>query len=103
MLRSYLPDQPDSPDVPALLRHRFRGRALPGRRRLVAVRGLDKARKERMRVQRLRLEFRMELHGEVPRVAGQLRDLDELAVGGASRNAQAVLGERPLVQAVELV
>ena len=58
---------------------------------------------QRMRPRRLRLELGMELHGEVPRMAGQLGDLDELAVGRSARDPQAVLGERPLVQAVELV
>src|SRR5262245_21992402 len=73
------------------------------RARLVQIGRFDEGREERMRARRLRLELRMELHGEVPRMAGQFGDLDELAVGGASRDPQAVLGERLLVQAVELV
>src|SRR5581483_10695258 len=72
-------------------------------RRPAAVARFDEARKQRMRMERLRLEFRMELHREVPRMVGQLGDLDELAVGRAARNPKAVLDERPLVQAVELV
>src|SRR5438128_11449052 len=54
-------------------------------------------------MQRLRPELRMELHGEVPRMSRQLRDLHELAVRRSARDAKAVLGERPLVQTVELV
>ena len=36
-------------------------------------------------------------------MARQLGDLDELAVGRSAGDAQAVLGERALVEAVELV
>src|SRR5206468_284750 len=56
--------------------------------RLVLVRRLDKARKERMRPRRLRLEFRVELNREVPRVARQLGNLHELAVGRPAGDAQ---------------
>src|SRR5438067_4859237 len=56
-----------------------------------------------MRMRRLRLELRMELHGEIPRVLRQFGDLDELAVRRAARDAHAVLRQRALVQAVELV
>src|SRR6185503_12372388 len=58
---------------------------------------------QRMRTCRLRLEFRMKLNGEVPRMAGEFGDLDELAVGGAAGNPQPVLGQRPFVEAVEFV
>src|SRR5207302_8412888 len=47
---------------------------------LVPVARVGGPRKQRMRRQRLRLELRMELHGDVPRVRRQLDDLDELAV-----------------------
>src|SRR6266850_2766070 len=70
---------------------------------LVLIGGGDERREQRMRTRRLRFEFRMELHGEIPRMTGQLGDLDEFAVGRSSGDAQAVLGERALVQAVELV
>src|SRR5262245_32122937 len=85
--------------------HRLGGArdAVRGVRGLVLVRGRDERREQRMRTRRLRLEFRMELHGEVPRMTRQLRNLDELAVGRSSRDAQAVLGQRALVEAVELV
>ena len=49
----------------------------------------DEAREQRVRPQRLRLELGMELHGDVPRVAGQFDDLDELAVGRAARDRAA--------------
>ena len=51
----------------------------------------------------LRLELRVELHRDVPRVAGQLDDLDELAVERAADDLQALVGQRLLVEAVELV
>src|SRR5918993_2276664 len=70
------------------------GLVVPGR--------LDETREQGMRLQRPRLEFRMELHGQIPRVARQLRDLDELAVGRSARDAHALLRERRLVEAVEL-
>ena len=65
--------------------------------------GLDEARKQRMRPQRLRFELRMELDREVPRVARQLDDLDELAVDRAADDPQPLFGERLFVETVELV
>src|SRR6185503_17908197 len=56
-----------------------------------------------MRPRRLRLEFRVELNGQVPRMARQLGNLHELAVGRSPGDPQAVLHERSLVQAIELV
>ena len=72
-------------------------------RRLVRERRLDEAGEERMRPQRLRQELRVELHGDVPRVAGQFEDLDELAVGRPARDPGAVLDQDRLVEPVELV
>jgi hypothetical protein len=86
-----------------ILRHRLGRRALRRRRVLVPVGGGDEGGEQRVRPGRLRFELGMELHGDVPRVAGQLRDLDELAVGRSPGDAQPVLGERALVQTVELV
>src|SRR4029079_5689822 len=57
-----------------------RGRRPGHARHLVAIGRVDERRKERMRARRFRLEFRVELDGEIPRMARQLRDLDELAV-----------------------
>src|SRR6476646_4060738 len=59
--------------------HRL-GRRPRHARHLVAISRIDERPKERMRPCRLRLEFRMELDREVPRMIRQLRDLDELAV-----------------------
>src|SRR5581483_6558461 len=78
-------------------------RAVPGVRILVRGRRFDERGEERMRPRRLRLELRVELHGEVPRVARQFGDLDELAVRRASGDAHPLLVERFLVHAVELV
>src|SRR5256886_15639739 len=72
-------------------------------RSLVLQRCADERGEQRMRMRRLRLELRMELHGEIPRVLRQFGDLDELAVRRAARDAHAVLRQRALVQAVELV
>ena len=47
---------------------------------LVLVARVDEPGKERMGRQRLRLELRVELHRDVPRVRRQLDNLDELAV-----------------------
>src|SRR5436190_22834004 len=60
------------------LSHRFGLRALMCR--FVPVAGFDEACKQRMRPRGLRLELRVELHGEKPRVAGHLGNLDELPV-----------------------
>src|SRR5215472_13193460 len=57
-----------------------RGAAQDGLLGLVAVSGADECRKERMGTRRPGLEFRMELHREIPRMLGHLGDLHELAV-----------------------
>ena len=54
---------------------------LPSRSDLLLVGGADKAGKQRMRLERPRLELGMELHGQEPGMTRQLGDLDELAVG----------------------
>ena len=64
---------------------------------------LDEPGEQRMRRERLRLELRMELHRDVPRMRRQLDDLDELAVERAADDLQPVFGQRLLVEAVELV
>src|SRR4051812_34767529 len=81
------------------------GCCCPGRRvrGFSPIAGFDEAGEQRMRVQRLRLELRMELHGEVPWMIGQFGNLDELAVRRPTRDAQSVLDERPFVSAVEFV
>src|SRR3954468_13846670 len=72
-------------------------------RALVRVARLDEPGEQRMRLERLRLELGMELHRDVPRVRRQLDDLDELAVERAADDLQALVGQRLLVEAVELV
>src|SRR5262249_43879937 len=72
-------------------------------RDLVAVAGLDESGEERVRLERLRLELGVELHSDVPRMRGQLDDLDELAVERAADDLQPLVGQRLLEQAVELV
>src|SRR5262249_18523555 len=69
----------------------------------VLVGGPDERREQRVRASRLRLELGVKLHGNVPRVAGELRNLHELAVGRSSRDAQTAIGERLLVETVEFV
>ena len=73
------------------------------RRARVLVAGLDEAGEQRVRLERLRLELGMELHRHVPRMRRQLDDLDELAVERPADDLEPVLGQRLLVQAVELV
>src|SRR6187399_1096584 len=62
----------------------------------------DETREQRMRAQRLRLEFWMELHGQVPRMARQFHDLDELAIERSADDPQSGVRQRLFVQAVEL-
>src|SRR6266511_1775944 len=69
----------------------------------VLVARLDEADEERMRLQRLALELRVELAGEEVGMLRQLDDLDVGAVGRASRDAQSGAGEQLLIFAVELV
>src|SRR4051812_42730113 len=61
------------------LTYHGRGRLLSGGD-LVLIARADEAGEERVRLQRLRLELRMELYGHVPRVVPDLDDFDELAV-----------------------
>src|SRR5262249_59541538 len=82
----------------------YRGRCrVIALRDLVAVAGLHEAGEQRVRLERLRLELGVELHGDVPRMRGQLDDLDELAVERAADDLEALVGQRLLVQTVELV
>src|SRR3954447_14332607 len=70
---------------------------------LVPVACLDESREQRMRLQRLRLELGVELHGDVPGMRRELEDLDELAVERAADDLESALGQRLLIQAVEFV
>src|SRR5438094_9957568 len=52
-----------------------------GALRLTCLARLDEACKQRVGVQRFGLEIRVELHGQIPRMSRQLRNLHELAIG----------------------
>src|SRR5437899_662021 len=54
----------------------------------VFIRGADKAGKQRMRLQGLRLEFRMKLAPDEMRMAGDLHHLHVSAVGRRARETQ---------------
>src|SRR4030095_1930793 len=69
---------------------------------LMPIARLDEARKQRMRSQRLRLELRMELPRDEPRMRGEFRNLDELPIRGTAGYLHAVLRQRGLIEAVEL-
>ena len=69
----------------------------------ILVGGLDEGREQRMRLQRLRLEFGMELAAEEEWMVGNLDDLDVGSVGCGAGDAQAAGGKGLLVFAVELV
>jgi len=53
-----------------------------GSPRAVFMRGADESREERMRLERLRFEFRVELAAETPGMVGQLANFDVNAIGG---------------------
>src|SRR5712691_4271019 len=61
------------------------------------------AAEDRMAIERARLELRVELAGEEPRVIRQLDDLDEVAVGGDAGKHQPLLLEQRAEVVVELV
>src|SRR5688572_33453688 len=89
----------------ALLLHHLqvaeeRGLATP---RAVQERGLDEALEERMRLHRARLELRMELARDEPRMPGQLDHLDQRAVRREAGQHEAAGLELLAVRVVELV
>src|ERR1035441_9041214 len=65
--------------------------------------GANECGEQRMRCERLRFEFRMELDADEPGMVGHLDDFDVDAVGSASRDAKSSAGERFLVLAVEFI
>src|SRR3990170_6922204 len=71
--------------------------------RLVPARRRDEAGEYRVRLERLGLEFRMELNRQVPGVTGKLDDFHELPVGRPTRDPEPSVGQRAFVRAVELV
>ena len=69
----------------------------------ILVAGLDERAEERMRLERLGLEFGMELAAEEEGMVGNLDDLDVGAVGRGAGDAHAGAGEQRFVFAVEFV
>src|SRR3954453_6598345 len=69
----------------------------------VLIRRPDEAAEQRMRLQRLRLELRMELAADEEWMLGDLDHLDVSPIGGRAGDAQAAAGEHGFVLAVELV
>ena len=63
----------------------------------------DERMEERVRRERLRFEFRMELASQKPRVVRGLDNLHVLAVGRSSGDAESGVGQRLFVFAVEFV
>src|SRR5262249_53190987 len=79
----------------------IRGHALG--RHLALVSSLDESSEQRMRAQRLRFEFRVELNSQIPGMPWQLDDLHELPVERAADDTQPAFDERLLIEAIELV
>src|SRR5882672_10894508 len=67
------------------------------------VRRADEGMKERVRHERLRFKFRMELASEKPRMLRRLDNFHVLAVGRASGDAETGIGQRLFVFAVEFI
>src|SRR5262245_47257429 len=78
-------------------------RRVRARRQLVPVAGHDESGEQRVRLERLRLELGVKLDGDVVRMIRQLDHLDEFSVERSADDLQAALGQRLLVEAVELV
>src|SRR5579883_1692004 len=65
-------------------------------------RGADKVAKKRVRPGRARLELRMELTPDHPRMVGDLNDFDQLTIRGDTRDLQARCLQRRPILIVEL-
>src|SRR3954468_13551840 len=87
-------------DTTRLPYHGRRGR-MPVRE-LVTMARFDESGEQRVRLERLRLELGMELHRDVIRMRRQLDHLDELSVERSSDDLESFLGDRFLVETVEL-
>src|SRR5258708_5080055 len=66
-------------------------------------RSADESAEQRVRLQRLRLELRMELATQIPRMIRELADFDVYAVGSFPGQAQSVLGQDLFIVAIEFV
>src|SRR5258706_6467891 len=82
---------------------RARGRAAATNALLVLQRGAHEAREQRVGAHRPRLELRVELAADEPRVIGQLDHLDERAVRRQPRATHPELGEDIAVRIGDLV
>ena len=69
----------------------------------IFVRRADERLEQRMRLERLRLEFRMELAADEIRMVGDLHHLDVGAIGRGPGNPQAAGDQRAFVFSIELV
>ena len=89
-----------------MVRAPYVGRALPGRRRRSRARSsaaCDELAEERRGPRRPRLELRVELRRDEPRVVGQLDDLDEAALLERAADDEAGVDQRLPVGVVHLV
>src|SRR5262245_43773434 len=69
----------------------------------ILVRRPDEGPEQRMRLERLRLELGMELAAQIPRMTGNLADLDIRAVRRLARAPQPRRGQNIFIFAIELV
>src|SRR6266567_6941451 len=80
-----------------------RVRAGPGLPLPVLEGGTHETREQRVGTHRPRLQLRVELAADEPRVIGQLDHFDQRAVGRESRAAHPILGEHVAVRVGDLV
>src|SRR5690606_807568 len=66
-------------------------------------RRLDETREQGMRIERLGLEFRMELHADKPRMVRSLNDFRQHAIGRHARKDEAALLEALAIGVIHLV
>src|SRR5579859_6994707 len=69
----------------------------------ILIGGLNKRREQRMRLQRLRLEFRMKLASQEMRMAGDFYNLNIRPIRSRSGDAQPGPGQDGLILAVEFI
>src|SRR5512141_182868 len=74
-----------------------------GLRSTIVVAGLDEAHEERVGLEWLRLELRVELTAEEVRVIGDLDDLDVSPIGCSSGDPKSGAREQRFVLAIELI
>jgi len=69
----------------------------------MSERGANESEEKRMRCQRLRLELRVKLAAEEPRMLRRFDDLHIFSVGRAAGDAESGIGQRFFVLAIELI